>query len=218
MGPECRTIKQALNFRYSEKMKNKVSLIIQARIASIRLPGKVMMKIGGVPILHRIINSVKKCKTVDKIGVLSTDDPLDLKIQKLTKSKRIFWAGLRSNPQDNFYNFAEMLNCENIVRITADCVLVDPFMIDFMVRLHLSSKADHTSNCHPLRLVPKGFDVEVMTLKALKRANEETDDAYERFHVTPYFYNHPTKFRIVQPDENYSVDTKEDLERVRKLI
>lgn len=192
-----------------------VGIIIQARMNSSRFPNKAMEKIGGVPILEIIIGKLSRFENV----VLLTRTTRDCDCLCEIAEKH----GLKVHRQDDdllkgFFECSFRFGFKDIVRITGDCPLVDPQMVDFMVKLHSEGGADYTSNCHPKRLVPKGFDVEVFKYNALAWAEYFIADPYCREHVCPSFYNNMDIFTVKQPDENYSVDTPEDLERIRKLI
>lgn len=196
-----------------------IGAIVQARMGSSRLPGKAMMKINGIPILEIILRELKLCKTLDRIILLTTFKEQDDCLCATAKECGVKVHRSSFDLLKGFSICAKENGLKHIVRITGDCPLTNHSLVDFMVRFHLGSKADYSSNNHPVRLVPKGFDVEVFKAKTLYIADEFViSDPYCREHVCPSFYFYPETFTVKQPTENYSVDTKEDLTRIRRLI
>ena len=178
-----------------------VVAIIQARTGSTRLPEKVLLDLEGQPVLSHIIKRVNASKLVTGILVATTVRKEDLAIVRLCSNAntRVF-CGSENDVLDRYYQAAKLLEADNIVRITADCPLIDPSIIDEVVALHLKEKSDYTSNTME-ESYPDGLDVEIFRFEALKKAWENACLASEREHVTPYTvsYTHltlPTK-RIV---------------------
>jgi spore coat polysaccharide biosynthesis protein SpsF len=208
--------------------EKKVVAIIQARMASTRLPGKVLAEIEGEPMLIWVVERARLAQNLTEVVVATTTDPKDDAIFQLCKDRGILVH--RGNPVDvldRYWETANAYGAEIIVRITADCPLIDPGLIDLTVEALLDSdpQADFAANRLPWqRTYPIGLDVEVCTLKALKSAWHEAGEPHHREHVMPYLYENPDRFRILhlQTDPNYgslrwTVDTQEDLEFVREV-
>lgn len=206
-------------------MRN-VLLIVQARINSTRLPGKVMMDISGKPMLLHIINRIKPCKTINKIIIATTKRDEDQAIIELAKNSNIeTFSGDENDVLDRYYQAAKAFKGNVIVRVCGDCPLIDYELIDRFVLFYLnnSSKFDYVGmgeNSH----YPYGLDVEVFSFKALEKAWKEAKLSSEREHVTPYIWKNTNLFRctFLKSDEDLSnflwaVDRQEDLNFIRKI-
>lgn len=206
-------------------MKNpKVVAIIQARMGSTRLPKKVLMKINSHSMLEEVIRRTRAIKGVDGVVVATTENPKDLKIVSLCKSLKIqVFRGSEEDVLDRFYQCAKEAKADVVIRITSDCPLLDPKIVEEGLKLFLSTNADYVSNAIK-RTYPRGLDFEIFTFAALEKAWKEGKESTDREHVTPYIYENPQKFKILQllSDKDYSdyrltVDTQIDLELVRKI-
>ena len=200
--------------------------IIQARMGSTRLPGKVLKDLAGQPMLVRVVNRTCRAKTLDTVVVATTVQSRDQAIVQLCERRGwLYFQGSEDDVLDRYYQAALAFNAEAIVRITSDCPLIEPEIIDKVVSEFLSHYPDVDYVCNVLpRTFPRGLDVEVMSFEALKRAWHEDNNPAWREHVTQYIQRHPEIFRIrnVASEENYShmrwtVDTPEDLTFVRKI-
>lgn len=203
-----------------------ITCIIQARMGSTRLPGKIMEKINeDNKVIDFVVNQLKFCKTIDKIIVAIPDLSKDDITQKHLISRKIqVFRGSSNNVLDRYYQCAKQESSSIIVRITADNPLIDPEIVDKVVIKFVENKYDYVANTHP-RTFPYGTETEVFSFDALKTAWKETQEDFDREHVTPYFYKNPDRFRIgnvVQEEDqsNYSwtVDYKENLEFVRNIV
>ncbi len=204
----------------------KTVAIIQARIGSTRLPGKVLENLAGEPMLVRVVNRTQRAKTLGSAVVATTTLPADDVIAHLCQERG--WPCFRGSEEDvldRYYRAALKFQAEVIVRITSDCPLIEPEIIDRTVNEFLGHypAVDYVSN-NLVRTFPRGLDVEVVSLAALSRAWREDADTAWREHVTPYIYRHPEKFKLhnVANDTDYSsmrwtVDTAEDLAFVRRI-
>jgi glutamate-1-semialdehyde 2,1-aminomutase/spore coat polysaccharide biosynthesis protein SpsF len=176
--------------------KSKVTAIIQARMGSTRLPNKAMLKLAGQSVLWHVINRVKKSKLIDDIIVATTTNKNDNAIAEFAKSENInLFRGSESDVLDRYYQSAKKYDAEIIARITADCPLIDPRVIDKVISFFLKGNFDYASNTVS-PTYPDGLDAEVFTFDALKRAWGEAKTTVEREHVTSYLWNNPDKFRI----------------------
>ena len=204
----------------------KIVAIIQARIGSTRLPGKVLEDLAGEPMLARVVNRTRRAKTLDTVIVATTTQPDDDAIVSLCKERGWpFFRGSEVDVLDRYYRTASVFKADVVVRVTSDCPLIEPLIIDEVVQECLSHhpEIDYISNSLE-RTFPRGLDVEVISFIALKRAWQEDTDPALREHVTPYIQRHPEKFKIrnVANDADYShmrwtVDTIEDLTFIRKI-
>lgn len=200
--------------------------ILQARMSSSRLPGKVMKPILGMPMIGRHIERLNRCDSLDRIVVATSRDPSDDGLAAYAEGLgvRVF-RGALDDVLGRFQG-AALSNgpATHVVRLTADCPLADPGVIDACVWRHVETGADYTSNTLE-RTYPDGLDVEVMTAAALKTMQAEAKDPYEREHVTPFLYRNPDRFRIAQltqraqlSDRRWTVDTAEDFEFVSRVF
>ncbi|CAK0767029.1 spore coat polysaccharide biosynthesis protein SpsF [Gammaproteobacteria bacterium] len=199
-------------------------IIIQARLNSTRLPGKVLLDIAGNTLLGRVVHRAARAGRVDQVVVATTTNPQDDAI--IMECVRLGVPCLRGEELDvlaRYRSAATASNAAAIVRITADCPFIDPQIIDNVVAEFHAHDVDYASNTQ-IRCWPRGLDVEIFTRAALERAWEEAHASWERVHVTPYIYQHPEIFRIhaVVAEEDYShlrwtVDTAEDLALTRTL-
>lgn len=203
--------------------------IIQARMGSTRLPGKVLMTIGGDPLLKIQLDRVTLSKKIDKIIVATSTLSSDDEIEKFCDSYGVdCFRGAETDVLDRYYEAAKKYNADLIVRLTADCPLTDPDIIDELVKMHQDSQVEYASNTVPpdTSQWPDGSDVEVFTFEALENAHKYSSDAAEREHVTFYFWkNEKANFKIVQmknPEDwskyRFTVDYLEDFEVVKILM
>jgi spore coat polysaccharide biosynthesis protein SpsF (cytidylyltransferase family) len=203
-----------------------IGCIIQARLGSTRLPGKVMLSVDGSnPLIYYVINQIKYSKLSEKIIIATTELTEDQIIVDFAKKNSIdFFRGSTENCLDRYYQCARSFSVSTIVRITCDNPLIDPTLIDDAIKKFNDGNYDYVSNCKP-RSFPQGTEVEVFSFRALEKAWNEAKKPSETEHVTPYFYNNPDKFRIfnITNQENISnlrwtVDREQDLEFVRAII
>ena len=204
----------------------KVVAIIQARMGSTRLPGKVLKELAGQPMLARVVDRTRRAETLDAAVVATTTQPADDAIVHLCKTQNwLYFRGSEEDVLDRYYQAALAFKADIIVRITSDCPLIEPEVIDRIVNEFLSyyPEVDYVSNTL-VHTFPRGLDVEVMSFEALEKAWQEDDNPAWREHVTLYMHRHPEKFKIrnVTNDMDYSymrwtVDTIEDLTFVRKI-
>jgi spore coat polysaccharide biosynthesis protein SpsF len=204
----------------------KVVAIIQARMGSTRLPGKVLNDLAGQPLLARVIERARRAKTLDNVVVATTEQTVDDIIIRLCEERG--WPHFRGSEEDvldRYYRTALAFKADVIVRITSDCPLTEPEIIDRVVNELLSGypETEYVSN-NITRTFPLGLDVEAMSFKALEKAWREDSNPAWREHVTLYMLRHPEKFktRNITNDRDYSymrwtVDTIEDLTFVRKI-
>ena len=166
-----------------------ISIIVQARMGSSRLPGKVLKNFNGITLLECLLKQLNFCQTVDSIFVATTTEKVDDEIvNKCEELKIPVFRGNEKNVLDRFYECAKTYSIKNIIRITSDNPLIDPQIVDQVVDEYKKGQFDYVSNCEE-RTFPYGTEVEVFSFLSLKRANDEAKCDYEREHVTPYIIN-----------------------------
>ena len=202
----------------------KISTIIQARMGSTRLPGKVMKDLGGKTVLARVVNRLQRSRFANDIIVATTTAPADDAIVEECQRLSVEWfRGEELDVLDRYYRAAERAGTEAIVRITSDCPMIERETTDAVIQAFLEQKPDYASNALQ-RTYPRGLDTEIMSWDALQRNWREARASYQRVHVTPYIYENPDLFRIVKVtgDQDYSayrwtLDTTEDLDFMRTV-
>jgi spore coat polysaccharide biosynthesis protein SpsF len=198
--------------------------IIQARMTSTRLPGKILADLAGCPLLERVVGRAKRAKLLQLVAIATTDRPTDDAVAALCDKIGVAcFRGSEDDVLDRYYQAAKTFAAETVVRLTADCPLLDPDVIDRAVRCFQAGDFDYLSNGVE-RTYPDGLDTEVFRFTALERAWREARLKSEREHVTPYLYKHPELFRLgsEKNDRDFSalrwtVDEPEDLEFVRAV-
>ena len=202
----------------------KVVAIIQARMGSTRLPGKVMKEIVGKPMLWHVINRVKHAEELDDIVIATTNLKEDIQILDLASEIGVkSYAGSENDVLDRYYQAAMMSKADVIVRITADCPLADPNVINKVIRYYRINDFDYVSTSIKPTF-PDGIDVEVFSFASLEKVWSESKLASEREHVTPYIWKNPNLFKIKNYENEFdisymrwSVDEESDLEFVREI-
>ncbi|MGA9294456.1 MAG: glycosyltransferase family protein [Ignavibacteriaceae bacterium] len=176
----------------------KVTTVIQARMSSSRLPGKVLLPLAGKPLLVRMIERVKASEHCGRVVVATTylndDDPI---VDLCKKNSISFYRGHPDDLLDRHLNVGKKYNSNAVVKIPSDCPLIDPAVIDKVIKHYLDNytSLDYVSNLHP-PTYPDGNDVEIFSLECLEKAWEEAGKELEREHTTPYFWENPDKFKI----------------------
>lgn len=199
-----------------------VLAILQARMSSRRLPGKVLIPILGRPMMGRQLDRLRRSRRIDKLVVATSTDPSDDVVADFATGEGC--PCYRGSLEDVLGRFAGAMEAsgpaDHVVRLTADCPLADWRVIDAVIALKLESGADIATNS-VLRTFPDGLDVEVFSASALRAAAAEATDPFEREHVTQFLYRRSSRFRIahlVQPDDlnelRWTVDTPDDFEFV----
>ncbi|MEO8549319.1 MAG: glycosyltransferase family protein [Kofleriaceae bacterium] len=199
--------------------------IVQARLGSSRLPGKVLQDLGGDTMLARVVARLRAARTIDDIVIATTleesDDPVIAEAARLGVQA---WRGSEQNVLARYIGAARKYHAGAVVRVTSDCPLLDPETIDRVVTALRSAAVDYSSNTHA-RMFPRGLDVEAFYLETLERIFRQATSAAAREHVTAYIMEKPGEFSIHQvtadrddSDLRWTVDTAEDLALVRTLF
>ena len=205
----------------------KVVAIIQARMGSTRLPGKVLLDLAGQPMLTRVVHRTRRAQMLDEVVVATTVQPADEAIVRLC-SRRGWpcFQGSEKDVLDRFYYAATAHRADAVVRITSDCPLIEPEIVDQVVRefLEVQPGVDYACNLLPRRTFPRGLDTEVIRFNVLERVWHEDLNPAWREHVTLYIRRRPDLFRIhgIVSEVDYShmrwtVDNPEDLAFVRRI-
>lgn len=207
-------------------MGGKIIGVVQVRMGSSRLPGKVMEEIESRPMAWHIVDRLRQAGSLSDVVIAVPDGPQDERIRAFADSCSIpYYAGSESDLIDRIYKTAVQFQSEAIVRITGDCPLVDPDVVDLLVKNYLNrkEKLDYVSNVRP-RTFPHGLDTEVYPLTTLEKLWHQIQDPYYREWFPIYLWEHEHEYRTfnVRHSENLShlrwtVDYNEDLAFVRKL-
>ena len=204
-----------------------ICCIIQARMGSSRLPGKVMMNVENQkPVLYFVINQLQECKLIDKIIVATTTNEEDNQIVNYSKNLGIdYFRGSSKDVLDRYYQCAKEYSVSTIVRIPSDKPLIDPEIVDNVVTIFKKKSYDYVTNFLPNPTFPSGTEVEVFSMNGLERAWKKAKLPSEREHVTNYFSNHEDEFEITHIENSknlsylrYAVDRIDDLELVRLIV
>lgn len=205
----------------------KVVAIIQARMGSSRLPGKVLLDLGGETMLSRVVRRLRRAQRIDEVIVATTTEQKDDALADFCQTRDVScFRGSENDVLDRYVQAARATQADVVVRITSDCPLIDPGVVDEVTEHFLNSQpaVDYVSNVAPVRTYPRGLDTEVVSREALERAHGEASDAASREHVTAYIYRHPERFRIEgyrgardESAHRWTVDTPEDFALVEKI-
>jgi spore coat polysaccharide biosynthesis protein SpsF len=207
-----------------DKSETSITVIIQARVGSTRLPNKVLKDLCGKPVLWHVVNRLKQSKLISEIVIATTILPEDDAIQQFCEENNIkYYRGSSENVLSRYYEAAKQFNAETVIRITSDCPVIDPALLDEMISDYLSSKTGYLSNSL-LRTYPRGLDAEIFSFNVLEKTYKEAEKNYELEHVTPYIYKHPELFslRNFATDVDFSfyrwtLDTEEDYTLIKEI-
>ena len=204
--------------------------IVQARMTSSRLPGKVLSDICGKPSLQRMLERINMASSIDKVVVATTINTSDDLIVELCEKLKVdIFRGDEDDVLGRFCGAAEVAEAEIVIRLTADCPMIDPDVIDEVVSAFSINNHDYLSNTID-RTYPDGLDIEVMSIDTLREAHKKAVAPFLREHVTPYISGRRPDlgagdFRVGQirfvadfSHIRWTLDTKEDLQRIRSLV
>ncbi len=202
----------------------KTAAIIQARCGSSRFPNKVFADICGQPLIYHVVDRLQFSKRIDQVVLATTENPLDDRLAAWGEERGVtVYRGSEEDVLQRYAGAARAVSADVIVRVTADDPFKDPALIDAaLARLEAEGFDVVCNNIPPT--YPEGLDVEVFTISALMRAQSESVSAFEREHVTQYFYRHPALFRIGFERNTsdlsrfrWTIDTELDLAMVRRV-
>jgi spore coat polysaccharide biosynthesis protein SpsF len=210
----------------SKEKERNICVIVQARMGSTRLPGKVMKDIVGKPLLLHVLERIKRIETEDAIVVATTtvkEDDTIVDAVTTYDSKITIYRGSSQDVLDRYYRAAVHCKADVIVRITADDPLIDPKISNTVIETFLKNQCDYCCNNMP-RTYPYGLDTEVFSFESLERARKKAHTPHEREHVTPYIRGNPDKFKLLNVKHTtdlsnlrWSVDYPEDLAFVTEI-
>lgn len=204
--------------------ENKCLAILQARVSSTRLPGKVLMPVVGEPMLYRQIERLRRCRGFDRLVVATSTDASDDSLASACRTWGVdCHRGSLGDVLDRFVDAARPYRPDSVVRLTGDCPLADPEVIDSVIRYFSEGGYDYASNIDPPTF-PDGLDVEVMRFSCLEQAHSEAELPSEREHVTPFVRTNEGRFRIGRyvggvdlSHLRWTVDEPQDLAFVRAV-
>jgi len=200
-------------------------IIVQARMTSTRLPGKVLLPLAGEPMLTRLVQRLRRVRRASGIVIATTTNATDNPIAALCETLGVpCHRGSEHDVLSRYADAAREHSADVVVRITSDCPLIHPALIDQVIATYEEGDSDYVSNMLPPTW-PYGMAVEVFSAAALAQAHAEATQAAEREHVTPFIYWHPERYRlrnVASPVDlshhRWTVDTPEDYELVRRLF
>ena len=201
-----------------------IGIIIQARTDSIRLPNKVLLKLQGKSVLEHIIKRVSEAKKMDKVIVATTSKSENNKIVDVCKKLNIdYFRGSEEDVLDRYYQAAKQFGFSDVIRITGDCPMIDPEIIDQVIGLYQRKNLDYATNVIPPTF-PDGLDVEVFSQKVLEKSWKEAKLKSEREHVTVYMWQNPNLFKQNHLKNNtdlsshrWVLDNPEDYEFMKRV-
>lgn len=203
----------------------KIDAIIQARMGSTRLPGKVLMKLNGISLLECLVTQLNYSKFIERKIIATSVNREDNAIVELAKILQVpVFRGNSLDVLDRYYQCAKQYSIQHIVRITADNPLIDPQIVDEVIDVYRNGSFDYVSNCEK-RTFPYGTEVEIFSFESLEKAWGKAKDPSEREHVTPFIINHSNKNlkRCIEYHDKdlsnfrWTVDRIEDLEFVKEV-
>lgn len=205
----------------------KTGIIVQARMTSTRLPGKILKPVGGKPLLDYQIERLRQVKAADEIIIATTTNETDEPILELCGRLGVStYRGPEGDVLARYYGAAQAYGLELIVRVTSDCPVIDPEVVNNLIEFYLDNQAtcDYAANTLQ-RTFPRGMDTEVFPFRVLEEAYREAQALPEREHVTPFIYGSPQRYRLAnvayaedQSRHRWTVDTPEDFELIERII
>ena len=202
-----------------------IQAFIQARMSSTRLPNKVLKRVLDKSILAFLVERVKRAQHIDQIVILTSDQNEDDAIENEARHLNVkCFRGDLNNVLKRFYDASIEFPSQHIVRLTADCPLLDPCLLDKVIEHHLNTDSDYTSNCQS-NSFPDGLDVEVFTAQSLKTSYKFADKPSELEHITQFIRNHPNNFIINEvcspvdlSHHRWTVDEPSDFQLIEKIL
>lgn len=199
-----------------------ILVILQARTSSSRLPGKVLRPLMGRAMILRELDRLKECCEITQLVLATSTDPTDDELAQTVEAAGYdVYRGSLDDVLERYYHCAQRYMPTNVVRLTGDCPVIDPHIVDRVIAQHIAEHNDYTSTTERF---PDGLDTEVMTYAALEKAYQEAALPSEREHVTLYIRRHPERFRVGTVDcaEDYgamrwTVDEPQDFALIEKI-
>ena len=212
-------------------MSDSIVAVIQARMDSTRLPGKSLEMIGEWSLIEMVLRRVNQASKIEKVVLAtSTNVKDDILEEHVLNLEFPVFRGSEEDVLSRFYNASKKFEPSVVVRITGDCPLISPMLIDYAINMFTESQVDYLSLSigeDKKTAYPRGFDVEVANFNSLTEAVENASEPYEREHVMPYLYTHPDSFTTayLEPEPEFSrpryrlcVDTEQDLKLILRIF
>ena len=212
------------------ELNGKIVAIVQARMGSTRLPGKILKSIQGMPMLWHIVSRLKSVDEIDEVVIATSDLPSDDQVYEMAKNYGIAcFRGSETDVLNRFYNAAKMMDAQYVIRITGDCPLVDPLTISKLIQLYFNDQFDFcgvacgagVAKEKNINRFPDGLDAEIFSFKILSEVNNKANTILQREHVTPFIWQNNKSYKqgSLYSDFDYSdlrltVDNKEDFDFV----
>ena len=213
------------------ELKTNIVAIVQARMGSTRLPGKILNSIQGMPMLWHIVNRLNKVDEIDKVVIATSNLPTDDPVYQMTKKYGIScFRGSESDVLMRFFNAAVIAKANHVIRITGDCPLVDPPTVSKLIKLYLDGNYDFcgvscgagVANKTNINRFPDGLDAEIFSFKVLQEAHNEANTDLQREHVTPFIWKDKKRYSSATlfpetsdySDLRWTVDNQEDFDFV----
>jgi spore coat polysaccharide biosynthesis protein SpsF len=211
---------------YAKNSANVVA-VIEARMASSRLPGKVLLKASGKPMLEHLVTRLRAVTTINSLVLATTINESDDVLESFAKNVGIdCFRGSEQDVLERVIGAAESAYADVVVGITGDCPIIDPIIVEHTIRMFMVNNCDYVSNGH-IRSFPDGMDTRVCSLETLKRSSSMTTNTLDREHVSLHIRNHPELFKhlyVVAPQDlnwpelGLTLDEKKDYDLLRKII
>ena len=212
------------------ELKPNIVAIVQARMGSTRLPGKILKSIQGMPMLWHIVSRLKSVDEIDEVVIATSDFPSDDQVYEMAKNYGIAcFRGSETDVLNRFYSAAKMMDAQYVIRITGDCPLVDPLTISKLIQLYFNDQFDFcgvacgagVAKEKNINRFPDGLDAEIFSFKILSEVNNKANTILQREHVTPFIWQNNKSYKqgSLYSDVDYSdlrltVDNKEDFDFV----
>lgn len=207
--------------------KFRIILILQARMGATRLPGKIFKEVLDKPLLAYELERLRRVKKVNEIVIATTTNPKDQPVVDFCHLEQVpLFRGSEEDVLDRYYQAAKSFNADVVIRVSGDCPLIDPEIIDQVIDFYFANypKYQYVSNTLE-RTYPRGLDVEIFSFNALEKAAKEAKRPEEREHVTLYIYRHPEMFSLGnvpyssnESHHRWTVDTPEDYQLIAKIL
>jgi spore coat polysaccharide biosynthesis protein SpsF len=210
-----------------ERINIKTVIIVQARMTSTRLPGKVMKEVMGKPLLEYQIERLRQVRLADELVIATTTNDTDQPIVELCERLGVaYYRGSEEDVLSRYYEAAIQFGADIVVRVTSDCPLIDPGVVDEVIGLYIYNRDKYGYVSNTLeRTYPRGLDTEVFSMAALEKAHKGAREQSEREHVTLYIYRRPEQFRLANSSSavdysqhRWTVDTPEDFELIKLIL
>lgn len=205
----------------------KTVAIIEARMTSTRLPGKIMIPVLGKPLLELLVERLKRAKLLNQIVIATTQNSSDDVVEQLAHRLGVgCFRGSEEDVLDRVLRAARTYNVDIIVEVTGDCPLMDPIILDQIIHTYQTKNVDYVSNILE-RTYPRGMDIQIFSTAVLEKVSRLTNDPIDHEHVSLYIHEHPEIFTLANvksdlPENKWdirlTVDTQEDFQLIKAIF